>query len=437
METSVVLSALGCLLAVLCLMYLAYKQITPIAFSIVASVVVALFSGLPIFETVSGTFAVETGSYVGQYLLLFVFSAIMGRIYQETGAAKTVANGLAKVFGANHPFIPIMLATIILSYAGISNFVSIYAIYPIALELCHRANINKRLIPGCFCCAAWAVAQVAPGSTQIHNIVPMEYLGTGAMAGALPGFLTAALMAVLSILYLNRQVKKQTSQGIVFDSYDELGTYGQDENAKTPPMWMALAPVVVTVVLFDILGINVTIAVAAGDLISLVLMYKYIKPKEWVQVFSEGAESSIGVLLDISLIIGFGAVVVLTPFYSTVIDWVANSNWNPYILAPAASAVFAGILGSSSSSIALTMETLGDILIEYGVQGYNMDFIHRLVCQAAITLDSLPHCGALLATFSVCKLTHKQSYGPVFVTTVVIPLIAVFLFEVPLCMILG
>lgn len=436
MNSAVILSTVGCLLAVVCLMILAYKQITPIAFSIVASLVIILFSGLPVFDTLTGTFAAKTGSYVGQYLLLFVFSAILGRIYQETGAAKTIADGMAKIFGDNHPFIPIMIATIILSYAGISNFVSIYAIYPIALELCRRANINKNLIPGCFCCAAWAVAQVAPGSTQIHNIVPMKILGTGPMAGALPGFFTAGLMIALSLLYLNREVKKQAADGLVFDSMDELGARANSD-VQTPALWMALVPVVLTVVLFNGFKIDVTIAVAAGDLVSLILMWKYIQPPKWVDVFSKGAASSIDVLLNISLIIGFGGVVALTPFYSAIVDWVAHCDWHPYVLAPVASGLFAGVLGSSSSSIALSMETLGEVFKQFGAQGYSMDIIHRLTCQAAITLDSLPHCGALLATFSVCGLTHKQCYKQVLVTTVLIPLVCVFLVEVPLCMLLG
>ena len=436
MGTGVALSAFGCLLAVIALMYLAYKQITPIAFSIVASIIVIVCARLPFYDTLLNVFAAKTGGYVGQYLLLFAFSAILGRIYQDTGAAKTIADGLAKIFGANNPFIPIMLATIVLGYAGISNFVTIYAIYPIALELCRKANINKRLIPACFCCSAWAMTQVAPGVTQIHNIVPMDYLGTSSMAGTVPGFLTAALMGVLMLLYLRYETKREAKEGIVFDSYDELGAFADDQ-AKIPPMWMALVPVILTVVLFNVAKVNVTLAVAAGDIVSLILMWKYLNVKQWIDVFSKGAASSIDVTFNIALIIGFGACVAATPFYTAVIDWVAKCSWNPYILAPVASALFAGILGSSSSSIALSMETLGDIFRTFGEAGYNMGFIHRLTCQAAITLDTLPHCGALLVTFGVCKLDHKQAYRHVFVTTVLIPLIAVFCFEVPLCMLLG
>ena len=436
MTLTVILSALGCLVAVIALMYLAYKQITPIAFSIIAAIIVIVFGQLPFYDTLLNVFAAKTGAYVGSYLMLFAFSAILGKIYQQTGAAKTIANGLAKIFGANHPFIPIMLATIILGYAGISNFVTIYAIYPIALELCRKANINKRLIPGCFCCSAWAIAQVAPGVTQIHNIIPMDYLGTSSMAGAIPGFLTAALMAILMLLFLNYETKALRKKGIEFDSIDELGDM-EDDNKKIPPLWMALLPVVVTIILFNVVKLNVTLSVAVADLVSLVLMWKYMEKKEWVEVFSKGAASSIEVTFNIALIIGFGACVAATPFYTAAINWVANCSWNPYILAPMSSALFSGIMGSSSSAIALSMETLGDIFLKFGEAGYNMGFIHRLTCQAAITLDTLPHCGALLVTFGVCKLTHKEAYFPVFITTVLIPLIAVFLFEVPLCILIG
>ena len=40
-------------------------------------------------------------------------------------------------------------------------------------------------------------------------------------------------------------------------------------------------------------------------------------------------------------------------------------------------------------------------------------------------LDSLPHAGAIITMFMICRLPHRQAYKDVAMTTVVMPLIAV------------
>jgi H+/gluconate symporter-like permease len=57
--------------------------------------------------------------------------------------------------------------------------------------------------------------------------------------------------------------------------------------------------------------------------------------------------------------------------------------------------------------------------------GINPEALHRIMLLASGGLDSLPHCGAVITLLSVCKLTHKESYGDIAVLTMVLPLISV------------
>ena len=68
------------------------------------------------------------------------------------------------------------------------------------------------------------------------------------------------------------------------------------------------------------------------------------------------------------------------------------------------------------------MQTFAPVYLERGVEP---EILHRLANIAAGGLDSLPHCGAIIAMLMVMGLTHKQAYKDVFVVTVVIPIIAV------------
>lgn len=109
---------------------------------------------------------------------------------------------------------------------------------------------------------------------------------------------------------------------------------------------------------------------------------------------------------------------------------------NPYLLAAISANLFSLILGSATSSINLSMQTLGEVFLQYGVEGYNVGFMHRILSQAAMGLDTLPHCDALLAVFNVCGTNHKMSYKYVGFCTVLCPIFVTFCVQIPLCILL-
>ena len=78
-------------------------------------------------------------------------------------------------------------------------------------------------------------------------------------------------------------------------------------------------------------------------------------------------------------------------------------------------------------------EALNNQFINLGI---NMEAIHRISAMSAGTLDSLPHCGAVITLLVVAGLTHADSYKDIFIVSVIVPLIAVFFVVVPLCMVI-
>ena len=116
-------------------------------------------------------------------------------------------------------------------------------------------------------------------------------------------------------------------------------------------------------------------------------------------------------------------------------EWVQHSTINPYLLAAISANVFALILGSATSAVNLSLQTLGEMFM--GIPGVNVGFIHRIMCQASTGLDTLPHCGALLTVFGVCGVKHKEAYKYVGVCTVVVPILLTFVVELPLDILLS
>jgi H+/gluconate symporter-like permease len=73
----------------------------------------------------------------------------------------------------------------------------------------------------------------------------------------------------------------------------------------------------------------------------------------------------------------------------------------------------------------IALAALGEKYVELSVStGISLESFHRVASIASGGLDSLPHNGAILTVLAICGMTHKDSYMEMFVTTVVIPVIA-------------
>ena len=68
--------------------------------------------------------------------------------------------------------------------------------------------------------------------------------------------------------------------------------------------------------------------------------------------------------------------------------------------------------------------------------GIQPEILHRIATIASGGLDSLPHCGAVIATFMIMGLTHREAYKDMFVVTVAVPVVAC-LVSIGLLMALG
>lgn len=65
------------------------------------------------------------------------------------------------------------------------------------------------------------------------------------------------------------------------------------------------------------------------------------------------------------------------------------------------------------------LSAMGDKYIQ-AINQYNIppDVMHRVIAMESSGIDSLPHNGAVITLLAVTGLTHKQSYGDIFVITI-------------------
>ena len=428
------LSGIGILLGVVVLFIMAFKGFHNMYVAVAAVAVMALFSGLGIYDTLMNVMMPAAGKYISNYYLLFLAGAVLGAVYKVTGAGSTIADALIKVFGVKHANLAILIFSFVAILGGIQSFVAVFAVYPVALRLYEKANINKAILPAVACGGMWTIGHTSPFAPSVPNQIASDALGTSNSAGWLPGCIFVLVAGALIVLYCDRASRKMSEAGNGFNAYDDLAAIPDDD---LPALIPSLIPLVVVFSLYNFFHVNVTTATWAGAIVGVVLFWKKKTPAEWREQATNGAKDGTVVVVNTALVIAVGSVIAVLPFYDWLMGFVTSINMNPYVLCVIATAIFATVTASGSGAITIVFQLLSPLMKSWGEMGYNLDFIHRLTVQSVSCWDSLPHCGPLIGVFAVCKVTHREAYKHVFMTTIVIPIIACYLVELPICMFLG
>src|SRR5690625_7061374 len=98
---------------------------------------------------------------------------------------------------------------------------------------------------------------------------------------------------------------------------------------------------------------------------------------------------------------------------------ILNFPGPPMISLAVATNIIVGITGSASGGLGIALDALGS---HYATL-VNPEALHRIAAISSGGLDSLPHNGAIVTGLTVCGLTHKEGYKPVFWICVVATII--------------
>lgn len=394
---------------------------------------------MPMLQALSGPFMEVTASYIKNYFPIFLGGAIFGKIMGETGAARSISNYISLKLGKKRAILAVILATSILTYGGVSLFVVVFAIYPLAVALFREANIPKKFIPASIALGAFTFTMTAlPGSPQYLNSMPTNYLGTDIYAAPILGIVASIIMLLLGIFWLEYQVKKAKKMGEVYEEIEELK---DEEILNMPTPLKSFVPILIIFIVNWLLinvvfknekiirkfqnynGINgnwpVTVALMVAIIFSLIIFRNQIKSSK--ELIRNGAESSLSPIFNTAVIVGFGGVVKQTVAFEIIKNKVLSLGISGLYKVAISTSIMAGVTGSSSGGTGIALESLSKSFLDMGL---NPEAIHRVMLIAAGGLDSLPHCGAVITLLAVCGVAHKDGYKDVGILTVIIPLIA-------------
>lgn len=414
---------LGILVGLALLMFLAMKGLTILLIGPVCALFVAATGGLKLLEAYTKTYMSGAANYFSSWFPTFLLGALFGKIMEDSGAAEAVAHWIVQKLGKERAIIAVVAGCAVLTYGGISLFVVVFTMYPLAMALFKEADLPKRLIPGCIALGSFTFTMTAlPGSPQIQNLIPTKYYGTTPTAAPVMGIIAAVIMAVAGTYYMQVQAKKAQEKGEKFVPGDKDVRYlqkkGNNGNTAVNP-YLALAPLVAVILLLNVFKLDIVVALTAGILLCAVLFWKRLDNP--LQTFNQGAQGSMLAILNTACAVGFGTVVRAVPGFNDLVKLVTGlSGGNGLIAAAIATNILAGATGSASGGMSIALEAMAKQLLATGA---NPAALHRVTSVASGGLDTLPHNGAVLTLLAVCGLTHKDSYTDIMVVSLVIPVI--------------
>ncbi|MET3699806.1 H+/gluconate symporter-like permease [Bacillus oleivorans] len=408
---------LGIILGLAVLMFLAYRGWSIIWIAPISAGVVALTGGLDLLDAYKGTYMEGFVGFAKAWFPVFMLGAVFGKLMEDTGMAKSVAVVLSKLMGKKRAILGVLISCAVLTYGGVSLFVVVFAVYPLAIGLFREANISRKLIPGTVALGAFTFTMTAvPGTPQIQNLIPMQYFETSPTA--------APIMGVGGYFYLRWREKVMTAKGEVFTEPE--GKKIVENTGDTPNFILSLLPLIVVLVTLNILEWDIIIALLSGIL--LILIFNFQKFKSFVKAINAGAIGSVTAIINTSAAVGFGSVVKAVPGFETLTNMLLNIKGNPLISEAIAVNLLAGATGSASGGMGIALEALGDKYYQIAMQtGISPEAFHRVASLASGGLDTLPHNGAVLTLLTITGMSHKDSYKDIFVVSLLIPIVSVII----------
>ena len=430
-----VMSVIGIVISLAFIVILALRGWHIIIIAPLAVVLVCIFSELNIMETLYGPYMKGFVNYAGRFYLIFLAGSVFGKFMEDSQAARSIADGILRVIGKEDPLrmlLSVGIVAMCLTYGGVSLFVVIFAVIPIARPLFKELNLPWHIFMAPF---IWGAASLTmtmlPGTPQIQNIMPTKYLGTSAAAAPLLGLTGAVIICILNVLYFRYILKKAKAKGEVYEDPPPgvLGA-GAPASGPMPNVWLSLIPPVIVLVLLNTplpyIKKDVVLALSGGVVACIILFWKqYINV---VETLTKGAVNTVIPIVNTCADVGYGMAVSATAGFKVVSAWLLTLPMHPIISLSAATATMAAITGSASGGLGIILETM---VPKYVALGLNPELIHRITAMSSSSFDAMPHNGAVITMLAVSGLFHYNAYKHIFFGHVVATTIAL-LFAIPI-----
>jgi H+/gluconate symporter-like permease len=423
------LSTLGILVSLAFIIILALRGWHIIILAPLAAIIAASFSGLPILDTLTGPYMTGFTNYAKRFYLIFLMGTVFGKFMEDSGAARSLANAIMKLIGGSSDrplrvLVAFSFVPMVLTYGGVSLFVVIFTVLPIARHLWQEADIPWHLFMLSFVFGAASMTMtMIPGTPQIQNIMPTRYMSSTPASAPVLGLLGAIVVFALNVLYMKHCVTKFKRDGEHFEPPSGAGviTEPTETSGTTPNVWLSLVPMVLVLVFLNVPGVKVDVIYALGIGVIAAMVLFWNRYTSVVETLRKGAVNTVIPIVNTCADVGYGMAIAATAGFKVVTGWLLTLPMHPIISLSIATNIMAAITGSASGGLGIVLETLAP---KYLALGLSPDLVHRIVVMSSGCFDAMPHNGAVITMLAVAGLTHRQAYKHIFIGHVVATIVA-------------
>src|SRR5262247_2211464 len=196
---------LGILLALALLIWLAYRGWSVLLLAPATALVAAAVAREPLLAHWTQTFMGSAAQFLAQFFPLFLLGALFGKLMEDSGSVEAIARFMTERLGTGRAVLAVVLAGAVVTYGGVSLFVALFVIAPMAQALFRAADIPRRLMPAAIALGTMTFTMSAlPGTPAIQNAIPMPFFGTTPFAAPGLGIIASAVMLGFGLWWLGR-----------------------------------------------------------------------------------------------------------------------------------------------------------------------------------------------------------------------------------------
>jgi H+/gluconate symporter-like permease len=451
------MDVVGIFLSLVLLVCFAYRGYSVILFAPILALLAASLQGLPVMPAYTELYMEKAAVYIKLFFPVFLLGAVLGKLMEDTGMAKSIAHKIIGALGKDRAILAVVLSCAVLTYGGISLFVVAFAVYPLAAAMFRKADIPKRLIPGCIALGSFTFTMtMLPGTPQIQNVIPSGFYGTTTWAAPFLGIGAALIQFAAGMIWLQHRRKTAQARG---EGYGVHAVNEPDETAVAGnlPSWtLSLLPLAAVVVVSfgltyyfpwnpeqlkplqgmglklsapsikNLVGIwSLIIGLVIGVLAAVAIGFSHLPRENGLKTtLSAGAIGSLLAILNTASEVGYGGVISSLPGFQSVAGFLLNIKigGTPLVSEFFTVNILSGITGSASGGMSIALGIMSADWLAWANQvGLSPELLHRVASMASGGFDTLPHNGAVITLLAICGLTHVKSYADIGVCSVVIP----------------
>jgi H+/gluconate symporter-like permease len=418
-----VLGVIGIAVSLIVIMYLISKGFNGIFAAIVATIIVIVTNQMPFFEYLVGSdqsFVTELGNFIVQNYAIFLLGSVLAKYMEVSGATVSIANQVLKWVGQDSAYsvmVALFAISAILTYGGISMFVVIFAVIPLARPLFKRLNISWFLasIP-IFGGMATFTMTMLPGTPAMPNVIPSTGLGTPLTASPVIGIVSTVVAIIFILGYMRFELNRSVSRGETYENTAGTAEVAEDvvDEDKLPPVSLSFIPIIALlaiIIIFSATPYIVVIALGTAVILAALLLFRYVPSQK--AALNTGIVGSFGTIMITGNTIAYGGILTAAPGFAVIADLIMEIPGGPLFSLAIATAVISFVTGSAVGTAGIAVQNLAPLYIEMGIAP---TLIHRIISISSGVFGVMPHTGLSISYNEVANMTMKDNFKYQFIT---------------------